>query len=111
MIRFCLLITIFLTLNNTVMAQENQDKDIQYFQKDGNKICYHDSGSGNTTIVLVSGLTLGLDTWKDIQEQLSKYSRVISYDRSGLGNSEYVPNNVPSDIPVVLSSSIWMNLS
>jgi len=91
--KFFLLITLFLTLNNSIMTQENKDKDIRYLQNTGNKICYVDSGSGSTTIILVSGGTLGLETWNSFQEQLSKYARVISYDRNGLGNSEYVPNS------------------
>lgn len=93
MIRFCFLFAIFLTFNQHIMAQHSEDMDIQYFQNDGNKIYYHDSGSGNTTIVLVSGLTMGLETWKNFQERLSKYARVISYDRSGMGNSDYIPDN------------------
>jgi len=64
-----------------------------FLPKNGNKICYHNSGSGGTTIVLVSGGTLGLETWNSFQNLLSKYAKVISYDRSGLGDSEYVPNS------------------
>ena len=78
------------------MAQP--DNCIKYIQNDDDyKIYYHDSGSGNTTIVLVSGLTLGLETWKGFQERLSKYTRVISYDRSGIGDSDYIPNNKKID--------------
>jgi pimeloyl-ACP methyl ester carboxylesterase len=75
------------------MAQNTENKYINYFQNDDNKIYYRDTGSGNTTIVLVSGGTLGLETWESFQEQLSEYARVISYDRSGLGNSDYIPNS------------------
>lgn len=75
------------------MAQDNENKEIKYLQDDSIKLCYHDTGSGNTTIVLVSGLTFGLETWKSFQERLSKYARVISYDRNGLGNSVYIPGS------------------
>ena len=75
------------------MKQNIDNKDINYIENDGNKIAYCDTGSGNTTIVLVSGGTLGLETWNSFQEQLSKYARVISYDRNGLGNSDYIPNS------------------
>lgn len=34
-----------------------------------------------------------METWKSFQEQLSEYGRVISYDRSGLGNSDYIPDS------------------
>jgi len=75
------------------MKQKMDNKDIYYIENDGNKIAYSDTGSGKTTIVLVSGGTLGLETWDRFQKQLSKYVRVISYDRSGLGNSDYIPNS------------------
>ncbi|WP_163309182.1 alpha/beta fold hydrolase [Dysgonomonas sp. 521] len=75
------------------MAQDSENNNIKYFLNEGRKISYRDSGYGSATIVLVSGGTLGLETWKDFQELLSKYARVISYDRSGLGNSDYVPNS------------------
>lgn len=113
-----LLIAAFLTFNNYIMAQDTENNHIKYLQNKGNKISYHESGYGSTTIVLVSGGTLGLDTWKDFQELLSKYGRVISYDRSGLGGSDYVSdsksidyltdeldaviNNPDTDTPVIL---------
>ena len=115
---FSLIIAIFLTLNTSIMAQENEDKNIQYIQNEGHKISYRDSGHGGTTIVFVSGGALGLKTWNSFQERLSKYVRVISYDRSGLGDSDYVPdsksieyltaeldaviNNLDIDTPIIL---------
>lgn len=85
--------TIFLLFNQYIIAQNTENKYINYFQNDGNKICYCDTGSGNTIIILVSGGTLGLETWDSFQKQLSTHARVISYDRSGLGNSDYIPNS------------------
>ena len=75
------------------MAQNAENKCINYIENDGSKTYYRDTGSGNTTIVLVSGGTFGLETWESFQKQLSEYARVISYDRSGLGNSDYIPNS------------------
>ena len=92
---FCLLSAIFLTFTQYIMLQN--DKNIEYQLINGSKIYYHESGAGNSTIVLVSGLTLGLETWKSFQEQLSRYARVISYDRTGLGNSDYKPNQKTID--------------
>lgn len=113
-----LLIAIFLTFNNYIMAQDTDNNHIKYLENKGHKISYLESGNGSTTIVLVSGGTLGLDTWKDLQVLLSKYGRAISYDRSGLGGSDYVSdsksieylteeldaviNNPDIDTPVIL---------
>lgn len=77
--------------------QGSDNKPIRYIENNGNKIAYRDTGSGNTAIVLVSGATLGLETWNSFQERLSEYARVLSYDRSGLGNSDYVPNGKTID--------------
>lgn len=93
MIRFCFPFMLFLLLNPYLMAQNAENKQMNYLQNNDGKICYRDTGSGNTTIVLVSGATLGLETWESFQEQLSSHARVISYDRSGLGNSDYIPDS------------------
>jgi len=82
---------------DSVMTQGVDNKNIKFIENNGNKIAYCDTGSGRATIVLVSGLTVGIDTWKDLQQRLSKYARVISYDRSGLGDSDYVPNSKNMD--------------
>ena len=73
------------------MQQFVQGQD--HMDNNGHKIAYRDTGSGETTIVLVSGGALGLETWDSFQKQLSAYARVISYDRSGLGGSDYIPNS------------------
>lgn len=93
MIKYYCLATMLLMFYQYTMAQDIQNKEIQYIENNGSKIYYRNTGSGKTTIVLVSGATLGLDTWTDLQNQLSKHARVISYDRSGLGNSDYIPNS------------------
>lgn len=76
-----------------IHTQDIDNKEIAYLENNGGKIYYRDTGSGSTTIVLVSGGTLGLETWNSFQDQLSSHARVISYDRSGLGNSDYIPDS------------------
>lgn len=80
-------------LNQNIMGQNTENKNINFFQNGGNKIYYRDTGSGSITIVLVSGAALGLETWESFQDQLSRHARVISYDRSGLGSSDYIPDS------------------
>ncbi len=84
-------------VKESIVVQCVDNKNVNYIENDGNKIAYCDTGSGNATIVLVSGGTLGLETWNSFQERLSQYARVISYDRSGLGNSDYVPDSKNDD--------------
>jgi len=91
--KFCSLFMLFFFLNQYIVAQNIEDKDINYIENDGSKIYYRDTGSGSATIVLVSGATVGLETWRSFQDQLSNHARVISYDRSGLGNSDYIADS------------------
>jgi pimeloyl-ACP methyl ester carboxylesterase len=53
------------------------------------KIFYHASGKGSTPVVFVSGLGEDHHTWQTVQDSISKFEYTISYDRAGLGKSEY----------------------
>lgn len=53
------------------------------------KIYYHRMGSGEPAVVFVSGLGEDHKTWQSVQDSLSGLTLTISYDRAGLGSSEY----------------------
>lgn len=53
------------------------------------KIFYHAQGAGSTAVVFVSGLGDDYTTWQKVQDGISNFSYSISYDRAGLGKSEY----------------------
>jgi pimeloyl-ACP methyl ester carboxylesterase len=53
------------------------------------KIYYHKVGSGNPAVVFVSGLGEDHKTWQLVQDSISNSTITISYDRAGLGASEY----------------------
>ena len=57
---------------------------------DGKKIHILDTGKGNPTVVFITGLNCGLEYFDDVQNEVSKITRTISYDRSGLGKSDIV---------------------
>jgi len=48
-------------------------------------------GSSGPTILLEAGLMSTVLSWTDLQEELSKSYRVVSYDRAGLGWSDLGP--------------------
>lgn len=50
--------------------------------------CTGENKSGNPTVILVSGGGQIYSTWIKVQSEVSKYTKVCSYDRSGLGFSE-----------------------
>ena len=50
-----------------------------------------DMGEGGPAVILESGLMSTVLTWQDIQRELAKSTRVVSYDRAGLGWSDPGP--------------------
>src|SRR5690348_3526577 len=48
-------------------------------------------GRGAPTVILESGLGQGLDSWEKVQPEVAKFTRVVAYDRAGLGKSEPGP--------------------
>lgn len=46
------------------------------------------AGSGDPTVVMESGLGDTMDSWAKVQPEVAKFSRVVAYDRAGLGQSE-----------------------
>lgn len=49
------------------------------------------SGQGTPTVILESGLGDSYISWRKVQPQISKFARVCSYDRAGLGYSDSSP--------------------
>jgi pimeloyl-ACP methyl ester carboxylesterase len=49
------------------------------------------SGEGSPTVILEAGFGDYSIQWKDIQARLEKFSRVVSYDRAGMGWSDASP--------------------
>lgn len=60
------------------------------FAKLGNsEIYYKCKGSGSLSVVFVSGLGDDHTTWNRVQDSVSNFASTFSYDRSGLGKSQY----------------------
>ena len=54
----------------------------------GRKMHIYCTGEGNPTVILDSGLGDSYVSWRKVQPEIAKVSRVCSYDRAGLGYSE-----------------------
>ncbi|MGH9496066.1 MAG: alpha/beta fold hydrolase [Candidatus Sulfotelmatobacter sp.] len=57
----------------------------------GYKMHLHCTGEGTPTVILDSGLGDSYVSWRKVQPEIAKLSRVCSYDRAGLGYSEPSP--------------------
>lgn len=53
------------------------------------RIYYHKQGTGVPAVIFVSGLGEDHNTWNDVQDSIATFATTLSYDRSGLGQSEY----------------------
>lgn len=45
----------------------------------------HQQGSGDPAVILESGIAGSSISWKHVEDQVSRFARVVSYDRAGLG--------------------------
>jgi pimeloyl-ACP methyl ester carboxylesterase len=57
----------------------------------GYKLETLDHGQSAPTVVFDAGMVGGMEAWRPLQLQVSKYARTISYERAGLGESEPGP--------------------
>jgi pimeloyl-ACP methyl ester carboxylesterase len=79
-----ILLSSFFSAVNTYSQQ--QDK---FVKLNSSKIHYHQKGEGKPAIVFVSGLGEDHKGWQLVQDSISRFARTLSYDRAGLGKSEY----------------------
>ncbi len=68
--------------------------DARRFPPPGEKTDLHcvDLGIGYPTVILESGIAASSLSWRPIQQQIARFTRVISYDRAGLGWSNPAPH-------------------
>jgi len=65
----------------------------------GRNMHIHCTGDGSPTVILDSGLGDSYLSWRKVQPEIAKFSRVCSYDRAGLGFSD--PSSQPRTSKVV----------
>ena len=54
----------------------------------GRRLHLQESGQGGPVVVLESGIAATSLNWRAIQKEISLFTRVVSYDRAGLGWSD-----------------------
>ncbi|HME34511.1 MAG TPA: alpha/beta hydrolase [Candidatus Sulfotelmatobacter sp.] len=69
------------------------------FDVGGFKMHIDCTGDGSPTVILDSGLGDTYVSWRKVQPQIAKFTRVCSYDRAGLGYSE--PSSQPRTSKVI----------
>ena len=57
----------------------------------GRRLALRDAGAGRPAVVLDAGLGWTSDAWGWVQDDIARFTRVVSYDRAGLGASDPAP--------------------
>ncbi len=60
----------------------------RFYDVGGFRMHIYCTGEGSPTVILESGLGDSYLSWRKVQPQIAKFTRVCSYDRAGLGYSE-----------------------
>src|SRR6266700_167098 len=68
------------------------------FDVGGYKMHIDCTGEGSPTVILESGLGDTYVSWRKVQPQIAKFTRVCSYDRAGIGYSDSSPQSRTSKV-------------
>jgi len=77
----------------TALDKHNYPPPGKLVNINGHRLHIQSVGTGSPTVVLEAGLCAMSSVWGWIQPEVAKFTRVVSYDRAGLGWSE--PDNAP----------------
>lgn len=75
-------------LENTVPAQTLADPDSQFITLNGLQVHVKTRGQGEPVFILLHGFGASLYSWQAVMEPLSRYGRVIAFDRPAFGLTE-----------------------
>lgn len=71
-----------------VSEQEFVDADSKFIQINNVNIHYKESGSGETTFILLHPFGGSTYSWREVMDNFAQYGRVIAYDRPAFGLTE-----------------------
>lgn len=75
-------------LEGTSPPQELADPDSRFIEVNGISVHYKETGSGETTFLLLHGFGASTFTWREVMEPLGVFGRVIAFDRPAFGLTE-----------------------
>lgn len=74
----------------TLFVSCDKKPNDRYIDFGGKKQHILDLGEGEPTVVFITGMNCGLQFFDSVQREVSKLTRTLSYDRSGLGKSDII---------------------
>ena len=75
-------------LEGLVSEQEFIDADSKFIEINNVNIHYKETGSGETTFILLHPFGGSTYSWREVMDDFAQYGRVISYDRPAFGLTE-----------------------
>ncbi len=92
-IRFPAAVCLLLCASHSLSAQQSAGRrplapEVRYIDVGGYKLRMAVAGSGTPTVVFDSGFGDRLEVWDDVMPEVSRFARVVAYDRAGLGKSD-----------------------
>ncbi|MBL8089183.1 MAG: alpha/beta hydrolase [Anaerolineales bacterium] len=75
-------------LEGLVNAEEFIDEDSKFIEINDVNIHYKESGSGETTFILLHPFGGSTYSWREVMDDFAQYGRVIAYDRPAFGLTE-----------------------
>ena len=89
------LVCLLLICSVSTLPQSNTSRSASpqesYVDVGGHKLRLQVAGSGTPTVVLDSGMGDSLESWRDVFPTIAGFTRVVAYDRAGLGRSDPGP--------------------
>ena len=82
------------------------DKRGEMIDIGGYSLYVEDTGTGKVTVIFDAGMGDDSSVWNKVAEEVSQFSRVITYDRAGLGWSEESPHDRDSKVIVAELHSV-----
>jgi pimeloyl-ACP methyl ester carboxylesterase len=72
-------------------APKPEGPKLEKIDAGGHKLNLLMAGSGGPTVILEGGFGTGIASWTTVHGEIAKFTRVVAYDRAGLGQSEPGP--------------------
>ncbi|MGZ3863171.1 MAG: alpha/beta fold hydrolase [Bacteroidia bacterium] len=86
------LIILFVAFGFLITKGQTGEDSIRFVEINGKKQYYLDKGTGKPTVIFLTGLGVPMTDISEIQNQVSLFTRTITYDRAGIGRSEPLNN-------------------
>lgn len=92
-------------------AEELADPDSQFITVNGVQVHYKEAGTGEPVMILLHGFGASVFSWREVMPLLSRYGRVVAYDRPAFGLTQRpLPGSWKEENPYGVDGNITLLL-